>query len=103
MCSVAPGTVQFPDSFAVSGGGGLMQHLGIRTAHTQGVSGLLPSGAGGFLRNSGRVCEYLRVSRVDVSITCSTVLTLFSLPISPNSQLSPLLCIFFTEQLAVRC
>uniref|UniRef100_A0A8D2ARY5 Uncharacterized protein n=1 Tax=Sciurus vulgaris TaxID=55149 RepID=A0A8D2ARY5_SCIVU len=61
-----------------------------------GVSGLPPSGAGGFLRNSGRACELQN----RCFHHCSTVLTLFSLP---NSQLSPLLCIFFTEQLEVCC
>lgn len=94
MCSVA----QFPDSFAGSGGGGFMWHLGIHTP--LGRVRLWPSGAGGLVRNASRAWHVS--SGVDVFITSSTVLTLFSLPISSNPQLSPLLCIFFTVQLAVR-
>nr|BAE91031.1 unnamed protein product [Macaca fascicularis] len=76
-----------------------MWHLGIHTP--LGRVRLWPSGAGGLVRNASRAWHVS--SGVDVFITSSTVLTLFSLPISSNPQLSPLLCIFFTVQLAVRC
>uniref|UniRef100_A0A2I3H0J0 Uncharacterized protein n=1 Tax=Nomascus leucogenys TaxID=61853 RepID=A0A2I3H0J0_NOMLE len=62
-----------------------MWHLGVHTP--LGRVRLWPSGAGGLLRNTSRAWHMS--SGVDVFITSST--------------LSPLLCIFFTVQLAVRC
>uniref|UniRef100_A0A2I2YJF1 Uncharacterized protein n=1 Tax=Gorilla gorilla gorilla TaxID=9595 RepID=A0A2I2YJF1_GORGO len=62
-----------------------MWHLGIHTP--LGRVRLWPSGAGGLLRNASRAWHVS--SGIDVFITSST--------------LSPLLCIFFTVQLAVRC
>uniref|UniRef100_A0A8C0JPJ7 Uncharacterized protein n=1 Tax=Canis lupus dingo TaxID=286419 RepID=A0A8C0JPJ7_CANLU len=65
-----------------------------------GVSGLQPSGAGGCLRNAPRAWELPSRRRCfHHFLHCVDTV---SFPVVPDPQLSPLLCIFFTAQLAVR-
>uniref|UniRef100_A0A8C7B1L4 Uncharacterized protein n=1 Tax=Neovison vison TaxID=452646 RepID=A0A8C7B1L4_NEOVI len=64
-----------------------------------GESGRQPSGAGGCLRNAPRAWGLPSRCRCFHHFHCVDTV---SFPVAPDPQLFPLLCIFFTAQLAVR-